>query len=442
MDLDTGIIEINLDDIIPNRFQPRLSFDEKALNELSESIKAHGIIQPLVLRKIGDKYEIIAGERRYKAAGMAGLAKVPAVITNIDDNASAEVALVENIQRKNLTAIEEAKSYKNLLDKGYLTQDELAKRMGLSQSAISNKLRLLNLDEDVQEALLGEKISERHARSLLHLDNHEEQKKWLQRIIRDRLTVRQLDIELKKLNASDPDSIDIPKVDLNPNIEAIKSNAIDLNPDKESVTKNEFKDVPSEPTAPLKPEEMPRKFFNFLEDEAVNMSTVDSPLANNFTDLRPQETPTVSDPIEVLDMPSVTIDNEAEQTIEKEETLSNDQIATLQELLNDSIKTSDITEPTPIVNSEMPLPEITPSAPLSQETPKTNIIDPVSMIEKLDPEYDNKIMKAAGLDLNSAISAVRDCIKTVESKGFYIEADEVDFPNSYQIVINIGKDNK
>ena len=195
------IIEVSLDDIIPNRFQPRLTFDEQGLNELAESIRQHGIIQPLVLRKIGDKYEIIAGERRYKASYIAGLTKVPAVIIDLNDNESAEVAIVENIQRKDLSPIEEAKSYKKLLDRGYLTQDQLASRMGKNQSTVSNKLRLLNLDEKVQDALLNNKISERHARSLLKLDNKEEQKEVLDEIIEKRLNVRDTeDLINRKLN--------------------------------------------------------------------------------------------------------------------------------------------------------------------------------------------------------------------------------------------------
>ena len=195
------IIEVSLDDIIPNRFQPRLSFDEQGLNELAESIRQHGIIQPLVLRKIGDKYEIIAGERRYKASYIAGLTKVPAVIIDLNDNESAEVAIVENIQRKDLSPIEEAKSYKKLLDRGYLTQDQLASRMGKNQSTVSNKLILLNLDEKVQDALLNNKISERHARSLLKLDNKEEQKEVLDEIIEKRLNVRDTeDLINRKLN--------------------------------------------------------------------------------------------------------------------------------------------------------------------------------------------------------------------------------------------------
>ncbi len=150
--LDKEVIEVALDDIIPNRFQPRLAFDEGALNELAKSIKEHGIIQPLVLRRIGNKYEIIAGERRYKAAYIAGLHKVPAVTIDLNDNESAEVAIVENIQRKDLSPIEEAKSYKKLLERGYLTQEQLATRMGKTQATISNKLRLLNLSPKVQDA--------------------------------------------------------------------------------------------------------------------------------------------------------------------------------------------------------------------------------------------------------------------------------------------------
>lgn len=191
--MEKEIIEVSLDDIIPNRFQPRLSFDEDELNGLAKSIRQHGIIQPLVLRKVGNKYEIIAGERRFKASFIAGLTKVPAIIIDLNDNESAEVAIVENIQRKNLSALEEAKSYKKLLDRGYLTQEELAGRMGKTQGAISNKLRLLNLSDEVQEALLNNEISERHARSLLKVDNKEDQVELLRTIIRERLNVRDTD---------------------------------------------------------------------------------------------------------------------------------------------------------------------------------------------------------------------------------------------------------
>lgn len=195
--MDKEVVELYLDDIIPNRFQPREIFNEEALKELSDSIKAHGVIQPIIVRKLGDKYEIIAGERRYKATAMAGLTKIPAIIRNLDDKEAAKVALLENLQRKDLTAIEEARTYQKILEIDNMTQEELGKTMGKSQAAIANKMRLLSLPDEIQEALLNEKISERHARSLLNLDTPEEQIKMLNKIIDNRLTVRELDNEIK-----------------------------------------------------------------------------------------------------------------------------------------------------------------------------------------------------------------------------------------------------
>lgn len=204
------VVILNLDDILPNRFQPRIKFDEKAIVELSESIKEHGVIQPIIVRKISDKYEIIAGERRYKASVMAGKTNIPAIVVDLDDKDSSEIALIENVQRKDLTPIEEAISYRKILDMGYLTQDELATKLGVAQSTVANKLRLLNLDDDVQDALLDEKISERHARSLLKLEKPSMQKEMLKRIINERLTVRKTDEEIDKMinNTTPFDSIE------------------------------------------------------------------------------------------------------------------------------------------------------------------------------------------------------------------------------------------
>lgn len=265
------IIEVSLDDIIPNRFQPRLSFDEQGLNELAESIRQHGIIQPLVLRKIGDKYEIIAGERRYKASYIAGLTKVPAVIIDLNDNESAEVAIVENIQRKDLSPIEEAKSYKKLLDRGYLTQDQLASRMGKNQSTVSNKLRLLNLDEKVQDALLNNKISERHARSLLKLDNKEEQKEVLDEIIEKRLNVRDTeDLINRKLNGEE-EIIRIPSFSQKeiPSFEF--PNYISELPDTKP---EENIEVSSTPIKEYKEKEEEIEVMNDNEEEILNIPTL------------------------------------------------------------------------------------------------------------------------------------------------------------------------
>lgn len=198
MNMEKEVLILNIEDVLPNRFQPRIKFKEENINELAESIKEHGVIQPIVVRKISDKYEIIAGERRYKASILAGKTTIPAIVTNLDDKNSAEVALIENVQRQNLTPIEEAISYKKILDMGYINQTDLAEKLGKTQSTIANKLRLLNLDEDVQEALLNEKISERHARSLLKLEKNE-QVDMLNRIINERMTVRKTDEEINKL---------------------------------------------------------------------------------------------------------------------------------------------------------------------------------------------------------------------------------------------------
>ena len=197
MKMNKEIVIVRLSDIIPNRFQPRLAFDEEALNELADSIREHGIIQPLILRDLGNKYEIIAGERRFKAAELAGATEVPALIGQMDDQTSAELALIENIQRKDLSAIEEAKSYKKILDMGDFTQEELAKRMGKSQSTIANKMRLLALTNEVQMALMNNLISERHARCLLQIKDENTQKEVLNKIISERMTVRDTDNYIK-----------------------------------------------------------------------------------------------------------------------------------------------------------------------------------------------------------------------------------------------------
>lgn len=204
MNLEKEIFDISLQDIIPNRFQPREMFDDNALQELSQSIREHGVIQPIIVRKVGDKYEIIAGERRYRASQLAGKETIPALVRDIDDKEAAKIALLENLQRSNLTPIEEAKTYQTILKLDNITQEELAQNLGKSQSTIANKLRLLTLDEEVQTALLNSQISERHARSLIGLD-YTKQNELLHRILNEKLTVRQLDEEIMRLTGKMPE---------------------------------------------------------------------------------------------------------------------------------------------------------------------------------------------------------------------------------------------
>ena len=237
MNMEKEVLTLNIEDVLPNRFQPRIKFKEENINELAESIKEHGVIQPIVVRKISDKYEIIAGERRYKASILAGKTTIPAIVTNLDDKDSAEIALIENVQRQDLTPIEEAISYKKILDMGYINQTDLAVKLGKTQSTIANKLRLLNLDESVQDALLNEQISERHARSLLRLDR-KDQASMLERIISERMTVRKTDEEINKIlngnnTTNEGEQKEIEPVQSQVETSEIKEEATEVVPDVE-----------------------------------------------------------------------------------------------------------------------------------------------------------------------------------------------------------------
>jgi ParB family chromosome partitioning protein len=178
-------------DIVPSPYQPRSVFDNDRIDELCQTIKTHGIIQPIVVRVRNGKFEIIAGERRWRAVTKLGMDYIPAIVREMNDSQAASVALIENLQREGLTALEEAIAYQKLIDLHQLTQESLAQRLGKAQSTIANKIRLLNLGEMVKKALLERKITERHARALLSLPNEERQNKLLVEIIEKELNVKQ-----------------------------------------------------------------------------------------------------------------------------------------------------------------------------------------------------------------------------------------------------------
>lgn len=193
------IIELDINLLVPNPYQPRKTFDENKIKELASSIKEYGIINPILVRKKDDHYEIIAGERRTRAAKSIGLTKVPVIIKELSDAEMAEISLLENLQRENLTPIEEAESYKQIIDLANLSQESLGAKLGKSQAFIANKIRLLTLPKEIQDALNNRKISERHARSLLTISDRETQIKLLNKIISERLTVKELDNQIKEL---------------------------------------------------------------------------------------------------------------------------------------------------------------------------------------------------------------------------------------------------
>jgi ParB family transcriptional regulator, chromosome partitioning protein len=187
-----SIIEAPIGSVLPNPHQPRLNFDEQKLQELSDSIKTHGVLQPLVVSRRDDgKYELIAGERRLEASKIAGLLKVPVVVRKATEQNKMELALIENVQRHNLSVMEEAKAYKKMQDTFALTQEEIASRVGKSRSNIANVLRLLNLPVEMQRAISEGKISEGHARTILALSNPEKQRALFDLILKEKLTVRE-----------------------------------------------------------------------------------------------------------------------------------------------------------------------------------------------------------------------------------------------------------
>lgn len=188
------VINIPIEKIHPNRYQPRTVFDDSKIEELARTIHTHGIIQPIVVRLMdNDEYEIIAGERRYRAIKSLMWVEAPVIIRNLSDKETASVALIENLQREELTAIEEAQAFQQLLELHELTQEALAQRLGKGQSTVANKLRLLKLPEPVQTAILNREISERHARALVPVKNEELQLQLLAEAIAEDYNVRQLE---------------------------------------------------------------------------------------------------------------------------------------------------------------------------------------------------------------------------------------------------------
>ena len=474
--------QILVEDIIPNRFQPRLTFDEKALKELSDSIKVHGVIQPLVLRKVGNKYEIIAGERRYKASCMAGLKQVPAIVRDMNDNDSAEIALIENVQRKNLSSIEEAKSYRNLLDRGYLTQEELASKLGVTQATIANKIRLLNLCDEVQDALLNEQISERHARSLLQIDDPDKQVELLNKIIKERLTVRQLDTLIKNVKAGEP--IDAPKEE--PKEEVATQVAVEKPTEEGNMDGNTnlfgmTKEVDLEDSAPnlINDNVDPSQQFNPFSDEVqTNVET-------------PQEQPVDSTPTEeaVGEVPQegkfFNFGTEEENTSEE----SNESVsggvqntpppepeppAEQETNIFDSPQSPQESTPTPepvpeptpttepepvaepVVEQPTPAPEPAPEepTPVSPQTIEVDstaaVVDNQEPVETFDmfgdeitPEEttstNEDTPQAPKLNIGDKINEIRNTIEDVKNSGFVVDSEEYDLEDSYQINIIIKK---
>lgn len=398
------IYYIPIEDIIPNRFQPRLAFDEKELNELANSIIKYGVIQPIVLRNIGDKYEIIAGERRYKASCLAGLKKVPAIINNTDDNTSAEIALLENLQRKNLSVIEEAQSYKKLIDRGF-TQEEIASKLGVSQSSIANKMRLLNLPKDVQNALLYNKISERHARSLLSLPDADMQRNLLNKIISEKLTVKQTEEEISAILNRNKEQEPLPE---------------DIQRFLKIEPKTESKEA-------LLGDKQVEEYLDIKVPEVVKIEPEAKATMTEYTDNTEIINPFQQTNGSNVNVMPTSFDKEAySYAIDNSKDLS----PVVEESSVPNTSTSVVNPTNNIQNNSVNNVSVnTPNTIQYEEEPEE--------VEKIDK--DSLLEEDGSVNLPNVINKVRDFINSLDEVSDLITTSELDLTDTYQIIIEIDK---
>ena len=473
------VVYLYLDDIIPNRFQPREVFDERPLKELAVSIKEHGVIQPIIVRKVNDKYEIIAGERRYKASALAGLTKIPAIIRNLDDKETSKVALLENLQRKNLNPLEEARTYQKILEIDEMTQEELAKTMGKSQSAVANKLRLLALPEIVQDALLKEKISERHARTLLNVEDPEKQKELLNDVIENKVSVRQLEEKIKSLKNPQPEFIEEPQLLETPqDSKNIENNFVSDTPlfpsfgeNGEGSTENN-----SEPMLIVPPTTESNQNDNLIinnneNDQPANDTSEESKFIN-FGEIDDDEdgeeesegenlisfgdnSTSAASPIDLnelkensKDIGSLTNNDEGGADLDNllkigsnpvSSTTSNEQnslqfFSPAQEALQESEKSNleksdDYFGAPDLLNINLP-----------GETPTYNTNNvPLGDTFNVNLQNNDNSLKLENNNLQSAIDLIKETVGKIESSGIKVTKDEMNMENSYQIIIKLDK---
>lgn len=416
MQMSKEVSILKIEDILPNRFQPRIVFDENAINELTESIKEYGVIEPIIVRKVADKYEIIAGERRYKASVLAGKETIPAIITDLNDKDSAEIALIENVQRQNLTPIEEAVSYKKILDMGYMNQSELAEKLGKKQSTVANKLRLLNLTDTVQEALLQEKISERHARSLLRLPKSK-QDEMLDRIIKERMTVRKTDEEINKILASIPDGETKVKEKEEPkmnNNDFMNQFNIPNTPIMENPVQQPSAPTPISPVAPVQPVVSPvepvqmNSIFNPVQPQVEQPVTPQVEMEQP-SPIMPQVEPIKQQEMEPIPMPTIPVAPEMNPVTPADV----NPIPTFQLNDNQEFTNSSVVEMGTLQNRKMEEPTLQPLMEETNQAPKVSMKEIINMI--------------------------RNCATQIEKNGYTIDTDELDFDDSYQVIFKINK---
>ncbi len=500
------LTELNINEILPNRFQPRILFDELKLTELAKSIRKHGIIQPIVVRPINNKYEIIAGERRYKASLIAGKSNIPAIVVAMNDKDAEEIALLENVQRQPLSPIEEAVSFKRILDNGYITIAELSEKIGKSQTYIAKKMSLLNLDDIVEEALLKGKISERHARSLLKIQNSDDQVAMLNRIINERLTVKMADREIrnyhnKQANMAEqhivatvipqktkeeennftnykPLEIKEERED-NMDIDKIMKEAKDIN---EEPQVNDISDLMKGAPAPIEnpsqnqiPQTEPNvepnietgnKFVNVVPNNTATETNTNANMnANtnlninsNFDNIFNQTPNTTGVPVTpaapITSEPAgVLFDNPQEPNINNTNINSQTMNNTFE-----STPTFTAQPTTPVAPAPTEPATVPPMEPINntyhtigtndfqniQAQPTQNTYSqPETIVSPtVEPSLtinQNNQETSQNNNFSAVISLIRDCSSKIEDLGYFVDVDEMDLNDNYQVTFKINK---
>ncbi len=406
------VVYLYLDDIIPNRFQPREVFDEKALKELAVSIKEHGVIQPIIVRRVNGKYEIIAGERRYKASALAGMTKIPAIIRDLDDKESSKVALLENLQRKNLNPIEEARTYQKILEIDQMTQDELAKTMGKSQSAVANKLRLLSLSDEVQDSLLKEQISERHARALLNISDAKKQKEMLKKVISNKMTVRTLEEEISKMNGTPSEN----------NNSSIMSTSAPLTNNGQTNQEQKFINYGEIDTEEV--EEPKNSYYNQVEVKPVDVNAI----KENANDIIPAN-----------DTPAADLDNLLNIQTQVSSKYPQIKARPAQDYMTpaEAIVKGDAETPDESIKDYFKIPNIKVTD-FSQEVNQASALPAQQSISSI-MSNPNPVPKSGSYTTEEIMVKIRALVKDIESHGNKITFDEMNFATAYQVIIKVDK---
>ena len=395
MNEERRIENIPIEKIIPNIYQPRIKFDNDSIEELSKSIKVHGIIQPLILRKIGEKYEIVDGERRYKAAKKAELKTLPSIVLEISEEEAAELILTENMQKQKLTPIEEANAYQQLILLNNFDITELAEKLGKGKITIENKLKLLTLHPEIQESLLNNKISEGHAKLLTKLDSRTEQLEIYNKILEERIPVKELEEIIKnpfktkkeKENKAEVEFMDNSQLNFNQYNDLLKEQE---KPQMAATTT-------PEPILSSMSNQV-NNFFPSLEDQPLNIGV-------------PLEQEDASAPIEIP------------QFVVGEQNIQVAQAPMASEIPTPVMEVPQMPETMAMPQFEVPAPTMpVPEAPVAPEMPT-----PVMEVQQ------------TSVNVEPAVNMIKNLIPLLGNAGYNVLVEESDTPGEYQFIIKVQK---